>query len=265
MKHDILEIIKQCFSHLPDHDNRAKISPRSFLIALIFLMTKDSGRKTIAGMRRAMIGTTAKKIARSSFWLRISSKRLTLLLCSVMVNLINQGKYAKGIAPVLLKKLKVKGIFLVDSSVIVLNEKAASAFPTPKNNGPAAIKWHLCLNLLTALPRWFTLTDGTINEHNEFPPLAKFRGALFIFDLGYWDYRRLLQIIEEKCFFLSRIMPRSKIEIIGYAGKYLKKSKKALFKGNLFDFDWSKKRGRIVELLGSIKLVNHEKDLLISE
>ena len=153
----------------------------------------------------------------------------------------------------LLKKLKVKGIYLLDASVITLHHKKSGLhFPTAKANGPGGFKWHLCLDVLTGLPRWFSMTDALRNERNELPPFKLLKGALVIFDLGYWDYLLLGRLIEAKCFFLSRVMPNANIEILGYEGNRSFLPAKRNEKGRLFDYDWSSKKKNIVELLGKI-------------
>jgi hypothetical protein len=70
------------------------------------------------------------------------------------------GKF--GVNEGILKNLGVTGIYLLDASSVTLPKKARKDFPAPRNNVvPAAIKWHLCMNLLSGMGEWFCLPEAT--------------------------------------------------------------------------------------------------------
>lgn len=149
----------------------------------------------------------------------------------------------------LLELLGVSALLLVDSSSTSLTAGAHEDFPAPRSNViPAAIKLHLCMDLLSGATKWFTLSKGTSHDSNHFPPLKLLKGALIIFDLGYWDFERLRSIAAAGAFFLSRIKENTRIEI----KKIVSGLPKGKFEGSgLFDMRLPKKKGKkIIEIIG---------------
>lgn len=253
--------ILQCFSHLPLEDRRTKISPKEFVLALVFALVADYRKKSIASLRRGLIELSSVSLQRGAFWERLATKRLFFLLCTSVQRLIQHlaGKHGGGRR--LLQQLKVKSILILDASTITLTKKRASAhFPAPPNNGPAGIKWHICLNALSGVIKWFSLSSAAENERRHLPPLSTLKGSLLIADLGYWHYQFYADLAKAGGFYLSRVMKKAKIEITGIPTKsrWTKGERKLLLNGNLFDFDWTRKRHEIIDLMGTICLDRQE-------
>lgn len=248
----ILSQIRQVFLSIPEKDERAKIGPRAFLIALITAMVTDSKSRSIANLRRQTMALLGESIARSSYWQRLGSKRLTFFLAQSIRGLVAElaGKF--DINEGILKKLGIKGIFLLDASSVTLPNKASKEFPAPRNNVvPAAIKWHLCMNLLSGIGEWFCLTEATCHERNIFPPFKMLRGSLIIFDLGYWDYNLFTDLIKEGVFFLSRVKNKALIQITAIPAN--SRWKKPLGR-YLFTLNWKKRNGNILDFIGTVRL-----------
>ena len=149
----------------------------------------------------------------------------------------------------LLELLGVSALFLLDSSSTTLPKGAHDDFPAPRSNViPASIKLHLCMDLLSGATKWFTLSKATSHDSNHFPPLKILKGALIIFDLGYWDFSLFQSLLQAGAFFLSRIKENARIEI--------KKVISGLPKGKLEGYDLfdmrlpKKKRKKIIEIIG---------------
>lgn len=252
MDASILSRIRQSFIAIPEEDERAKIGPRGFLIALVVAMVSDSNGRSIANLRRQLMSSLGAALARSSFWQRLSSKRLTSFLSGGIRDLVQNLAGKLSINQDILAKLGVTGVYLHDSSSVTLPKGAKADFPAPRSNViPAAIKWHLCLNLFSGIGEWFCLTEATCHDRNIFPPLEMLKGALIIFDLGYWDYQLLADIIASGVYFLSRVKDRALIEITGVAA--CSGWKKPLGK-DLFAMNWKTFRGNIVEYIGTVHL-----------
>jgi hypothetical protein len=167
-------------------------------------------------LRRTLIGSLGESVARSSFWQRLGSKRLTGILSQVIKQLVNSLSSEIAINRDILAKIGVTDVFIHDSSSVTLPPSAKKDFPAPRSNViKASIKWHLCLNLFTGMASWFILTDGTTHDRLGFPPLKMLKGALIIFDLGYWDYNLLSQLTVQGTYFLSRVKEKARIEITG--------------------------------------------------
>jgi hypothetical protein len=246
----ILSRIRQVFLEIPEKDERAKIGPQAFLIALITAMVTDSKSRSIANLRRQTMALLGKGIARSSYWQRLGNKRLTAFLVQSIRGLVARLAGKCGINEGFLEKIGVKGIYLLDASSVTLPNKARKDFPAPRTNVvPAAIKWHLCMNLLSGIGEWFSLTEATCHERNLFPPLKMLRGGLIIFDLGYWDYSLLAELINEGVFFLSRVKDKALIQITAIPANT--RWKKPLGK-YLFTLNWSKFNGNILDFVGTI-------------
>ncbi|MCB0361233.1 MAG: IS4 family transposase [Bdellovibrionales bacterium] len=226
----ILETLHHQINSIPKKDARSKIVPLELVAALLCSVQKDSGRRSISNIRRQVIALTGKKISRSSFWERLATLRLKNFLFSLLGQLSANIAEVCSVGPELLKKLGVSGIFILDSSSVSLPKDASKEFPAPRNNVvPAAIKWHALFDLLGGGLTWFDLTEATTHDRKRFPPLELLPAkALLIFDLGYWDYLLLQELIKSGFYFLSRVKTNAKIQIkeviSGTSKKYVGKN-----------------------------------------
>ena len=83
--------MRQCFAGIiPKIDGRSKISPLEFVISFIFCYLGDTECVSLEGIRRHMKNQVHKNTSRSSFWERISRKRLTGFLISAITELLRQ-------------------------------------------------------------------------------------------------------------------------------------------------------------------------------
>ena len=110
-----------------------------------------------------------------------------------------------------LRLLKVTGIFLIDSSSIKLSDEAQKHFPGTRSK--VGIKWHACFDLFSGQLKWFKLTASKVNDRKCFPAASLMEGKLIIFDLGYFDYRLLFELIEVGAFFLCRLKTNSVVTV----------------------------------------------------
>jgi hypothetical protein len=249
MDANFLSRIEQCFTHVSNSDQRAKIGSKKFLVSLIFCLTPDSKRKSIAGLRREIAAKVGCLLSRSSFWERLATNKLRRMLVEALTRLIATLSNEVGIKTEVLEVLKVKGIFLLDSCSITLPDNARMQYPAPRNNVvPAAIKWHTCMDLLSGAMRWFSLSPATEHDRQHFPPFDLLKGALVIFDLGYWDYQLLHDLICSGCYFLCRVKANALIQVVGICDNA---PQKKLLGKNLMDFNWQRKRENVIEVLGS--------------
>jgi transposase len=68
-----------------------------------------------------------------------------------------------------------------------------------------AVKAHVLLDLRGNLPVFIHITDGTVHDVNALDVLPIERGACYIMDRGYIDFRRLHTIHKEGAFFITRM------------------------------------------------------------
>jgi len=243
-----LDFMEKCFNELPQSDTRANIGPKKFIITLILTFLRDRGQQTIASLRRNVIKETKIKVSRSSFWERLAAKRLFNLL-TLLATLLMQKMIIKpsSISKEILTKLGVTGLLLLDSASVSLLKDAKEKFPAPRNNvAPSAIKWHLCIDLLSGIISWFALTPGTTHDRKRVPLLETIKGKLIIYDLGYWDYALMCAISRVACF-LSRVKSNASVKIINVITGVPKK-----FIGQKLSLLKLSKPKKIIEVLGEV-------------
>ncbi len=220
-----LDVLKQCFEKVvPANDERAGIGPLSFVVCLVHSYLGDAKTNSLEAIRRFTMKHTGKKIARSSFWERLTTARLQRFLSELAAEMMARLNVTFGVSKTLLGKLGVSGIRLLDSSSITLRKGARWDWPGTRTK--AGIKWHLVLDVLSGRMVWFRLTPTRTSDHAVFPEISSLVGQLIIFDLGYGDYGLLLDLKKAGAFFLSRVKSNAVItvkEVVeglpkGYAG-----------------------------------------------
>lgn len=244
----ILNSIKNCFEKIPDSDTRANIGPRNFITYLIFGFFRDRGEsRTLESLRRTAQSHSGEQIGRGTFWERLQTKRLKTLLELLISVLVKKISLRLSLTSQLLTFLNVTSILLIDSSSSGLPKDAKKAFPAPRNNvAPAAIKLHLCFDILKGAVHWFQFTPATTHDRKCFPPLTSLIGKLIIFDLGYNDYSLFKQINNIGGFFLSRVKTNADITI----RKVISGVSKKLEGRKLLDIKSTGKKSKIIELVG---------------
>ncbi len=252
----ILEVISSCFNSIPSEDGRSKIPPFDFVAALVFGLGADFGQRSLVGLRRKIIELTGKSISRSTFWERMATARLKeMLLFLASFLMVSIGKKI-GVCQDLLQQLGICGLYILDSTSVTLPKDASKEFPAPRKNVvPAGVKWHALFDFISGTVRWFDLSAASVHDRNGFPPLEMIpKGALIIFDLGYWDYQLLKDLIEHEIYFLTRVKSNAIIHIEQVLNGVPKK-----FEGHtLMSCCFPANAGHIVDLVGSFQKAGKE-------
>jgi hypothetical protein len=219
-----------------------------FITALLCSFATQDGRtKSISALRKSVIALTKETLSRGTFWERIATKKLVKLLQTLLHALVQEVCVQLHIATDILMLLNVGRIYLLDSSSFSLPDGAKENFPAPRNNVvPAAIKLHGLYDLFGGVMTWFELTPATTHDRKGFPPLSLLKGALIIFDLGYWDFQLLSDMMIAGVMFLSRVKSNARINVVdvvsGVSGTCIGFD---LHSGRLSAF-----RGNIIEIIG---------------
>lgn len=146
-------------------------------------------------------------------------------------------------------QLGVLGIFLLDSSSITLPNGACDIFPAPRNNiRPAGIKLHFLSDLLTGNIPWFDMSPATSHDSQNVPPLEILRGALLIFDLGYYGFSFFKDLAEAGVHYLCRVKQNAKIRVVGISAKSCRRS----CLGKLLS-EVRLPKGKLIEILGEFQ------------
>ncbi len=248
-----LDQMKNRFGNISNEDPRATIGTRDLIATLVFCFSRDRGNfRTLDCVRKFAQSTLNVSISRGAFWERLATEKLQKILGGLVASMVNKFACKLSITSQLLKVLNVSAILLLDSSSSSLPKSAKENFPAPRNNvAPAAIKLHLCFDLFAGAVSWFKLTPATTHDRKGFPPINSLIGKLIIFDLGYWDYQLMADIIKIGGFFLSRVKTKANIKII----EVISGLPKTKFEGwGLFDRKLPNKKSRIVEVIGQFSL-----------
>jgi len=239
--------VRQWFDLVPDNDSRAKVPAGSLVALLVFFFSRDRDKKSLETLRRlaeVQFGTT---FSRGGFWERLATNKLKNTIETLACAMIQSVSGKLAISNQLLNLLGVSAILLLDSTSSSLPAAAKSIFPAPRKNvAPAAVKLHMCFDLFKGAVAWFNITEATSHDRNSFPDLLSLKGKLIIFDLWYWDYALLAQLIEVGAFFLTRVKSSASIKIVEVVSGFPKN-----FEGwYLFDRRLPGKPQKIVEVIG---------------
>lgn len=248
-----LDQIKNRFGDISNEDPRATVGTRDLVATLVFCFSRDRGNfRTLDCIRKFVQSTLNISISRGGFWERLATQKLQKILEGLVASMVNKFACKLSVTSQLLKILNVSAILLLDSSSSSLPKSAKENFPAPRNNvAPAAIKLHLCFDLFAGAINWFKLTPATTHDRKGFPPIKSLIGKLIIFDLGYWDYQLMADIIKIGGFFLSRVKTKANIKII----EVISGLPKTKFEGwGLFDRRLPNKKSKIVEVIGQFSL-----------
>jgi hypothetical protein len=164
-----------------------------------------------------------------------------------MYALMDQICLQLGVGQSITNSIGVCRIFLLDSSSITLPPGARGSFPASRSNViPAAIKVHALWDLFGGIVKWFEMTPAKTHDRKGFPPLELLVGSLIIFDLGYWDFQLLKDMMDAGVFFLSRVKSNARVEIL----KTVSGASKTCIGYDLHSGRMSGYRGDIVEIIG---------------
>ena len=213
-------------------------------MAFIFNLLGDTKKPSLEELRRGIMSHLSKSISRSSFWERLSRKRLFFFLEQILSELMKQLTVPLFSKEQILNQLGVCAIYIVDSTTITLPAWAAKYFRG--TGSAAAIKWHTCIDVMQGTLCWNQITSGRTHDRKCFPDIMGLVGRLVILDLGYWDYSLLQAIEVAGGFYLSRVRSDAVIiikEIVQGLGK------RSIGKP-LLSILMRRKRGSIIELYG---------------
>ena len=93
-------------------------------------------------------------------------------------------------------------VYLLDSTVIDL---CLSVFSWAKfDTKHSAVKLNMQLDLNGAIPAFFTITEGKVNDVNFLDDITFERGSYYVMDKGYLSYERWYKIHKAGAFFVTR-------------------------------------------------------------
>ncbi|MFC2136777.1 IS4 family transposase [Bacteroidota bacterium] len=93
-------------------------------------------------------------------------------------------------------------VFALDSSLIRLC--LSSFFWAKYRTSKAAVKMHTLLDVQTAIPYFFHITDGIVSDMAILKQIQFISGAFYILDRGYNDFSELYRIHTSRAYFVIR-------------------------------------------------------------
>jgi len=241
----IIETLTESFSSIvPKSDKRVEISHLQFVVFIVFNFFGDTKQFAIDGMRRFMMEATNIHISKGSFWERLAGNRFKKIMESLVEKLMSNSVGKALCDSNILQLLKVSGICLLDSSIVTLSDKARKKFPGVSTK--AGIKWHGCFDLLSGKLEWFKLTASKVNDRKGFPKIESLKGKLIIFDLGYFDFGLMLELINAGVFYLCRLKSNSVVSIKKVVSGF---DSGCIGKSLLTSCDLNKNHGKILEVI----------------
>ena len=199
-------------------DGREKVPMNDFVKALIFSLTNTQtagARFSINAFRQTVCGHLKKNLARSTFWEKLASKKLSESLETVLHTLVESTPLLDGFKE-LMDVVKVSDIILTDSSINSLDPAAAFYFPGtfPVKNS-ASIKLHNLFSLRLGNFVDFRASAGADHDFKHFPfeCMPYLKNKLLIADLGYFKIELFNQIRNHGGYFLSRLKKNSVVKL----------------------------------------------------
>ena len=192
--------------------------------SLILGFAVDGETRSIAAFQRTYQAATNQTIARSSFY-----DRFTPALGELLNELLSHALEEVAVPHTIATELKqFQDTMIVDATVFRLH-RLLTSFPATHEDQSGA-QLYLVYNVTKQTLAQFELTDERTHESSQFRTGNWLRGRLFLFDLGYYSYRRFALIDENDGFFVSRLKTNANPLIVDERRKW---------------------RGRAIPLIGS--------------
>jgi hypothetical protein len=210
-----LQQIKQTFFQQLSikEPSNTKIPTSELVICLVFhFISQAKDFFSLASVRRNLIEQTDTKISRQTFYDRIATQKLNLILYKLFSHLTSKTLNLPLRGQKLCKNLGVQDIYLFDSSSFTLPSSASDTFPGAFTK--AALKFHYCFSILSGFSPYFDYSQGSSHDSNYFPRLLLLKGKLILFDLAYYSYSFFQELKDSSVFFFSRVKEGTSLKLI---------------------------------------------------
>ncbi|RLM83504.1 IS4 family transposase [Halobellus sp. Atlit-38R] len=191
-----------------------KIDITMLVWALILGFAVDGETRSIAAFQRVYQTATNQTVSRSSFYDRFTPQ-LRDLLSDLLAHALEEVAIPHTIAPQL---SQFRDVMIADATVFRLH-RLLTAFPATHEDQSGA-QLYLVYNVTKRTLAQFSLTDERTHESSQFRTGNWLRGRLFLFDLGFYSYRRFALIHENNGYFVSRLKKNANPRIVGERRKW---------------------------------------------
>jgi IS4 transposase len=191
-----------------------KIDITMLVWSLIVGFDVDGKTRSIAAFQRVYQTATNKKVSRSSFYDRFTPQ-LRDLLSDLLAHALEEVAAPHTVVPQL---TQFRDTMLADATVFRLHRLLTAFRATHEDQSGAQL--YLVYNMTKRTLAQFSLTDERTHESSQFRTGNWLRGRLFLFDLGFYSYRRFALIDENDGFFVSRLKTNANPRIVGERRKW---------------------------------------------
>lgn len=158
--------------------------------------------------------------------------------------------------PSVLNQLPLDKLEAIDSSAFDVFKLLRNKFKSTTKE-KAQIKVHLKHDIKNSLTKDITVTQQKTNDKTV--SFSKEKGTLYLFDLGYWAFHIIDEIIEAGAFFVTRLRGDCNPQIVksddsSFVGKYLKDII-TLYPNNTLDFEVKLNKYRSNKMKNTVRLV----------
>jgi hypothetical protein len=161
-----------------------KVNIVLFVWTLVLGFAASGGARTIASLRRAYEQASGESIEESSFYDRFTEGFVCLMrecLCHALQESFETSGTLKG----LLKNFW--DLIVTDSTVVRLHKLLKDRYPGARtNHSPASIKMHTVLSVRANGVSSIKISEGKKADVKAFTVGSWVKGALLLFDLGYY-------------------------------------------------------------------------------
>ena len=185
-----------------------KLDMRILVWTVIVGFAVGGEARSIAAYRRTYNGATGQNLFASSFYDRFT-QQLEHLLRDLLDHAVEEVAVPHTIAPVF---EQFRDVIVADATVVRLH-RFLSAFPATHPD-VSGIKLYLVHSVTTQSVIARAITDERTHEGTLFKTGSWMGGRLFLFDLGFFKYRRFALIDENNGFFVSRLKRSANPEIV---------------------------------------------------
>ena len=183
-----------------ERERRIPIAPLVWALVLGALCDR---KPSWAALHRHFVVATGRRVARSSFYERLTEP-LARLLAELAARAMRQARRrAPGPIEAALDAQFDRALAL-DSSTVALRDSMRAAFRACAK-AKAALKLHAVCNVLTLEPHRLRLSAAAEHDKIGFARVRTWcKGALLLFDLGYYGFERFALVASSGGFFVSR-------------------------------------------------------------
>jgi putative transposase len=165
--------------------------------------------RTIADLRRTMEQQTGVLLVPSSFYDRFTPELVVFLRKALERACQHLGASLKTLSG---RLAPFKDLIITDATVIRLHSLLAKCFPAGADQ--AGVKVHVVTGLTGSKGLSVKLTAERVHESKVLRIGPWVKGALLLFDLGYYCYRAFDRIDANDGFFIARLKKKSKALVL---------------------------------------------------